>query len=958
MNRFLPLIMLFLAAIVAVVLLVPTSTSEDGGDEGVGGGAGGPAAGVLEGDAAGDAAGDTPEAGRYDESGSREDLSSEGASAVGQGGTVEVRYVDASGAPIAGLEVRAMSGTQSGFMLPFQRDQEEEGGESVQTDANGRALVPVNPGETATILARGDYWARDFCTLQPLRAGESLDLGERTLTEASRMSGVVLGADDKPLAEASVQLRVDDGAGFGLPTHGTRTDEKGQYVLGGVAAGNYRATVSGPGHAEQQIGGLPVAGSGDHEEDFRLERGRRAHGLVMDQDRNPVAGAELWVQSSGNFFIARSGADGRPMGVPGAISGRDGRFTLDGLPDGNARIVAWAEGYATASERFAGEDGEMLIELKGHARYSGTLLSPAGTPVADCELRLEPQSREDWRFWMRSARTRTDAEGHFAFEDVQPGLYEVDASTQDAAVSDLTIDLTVAQVDQELRMQAVPVMVVAVTDPNGDPLAGARVRLSGVNGRGPGGVTGFSVDVDFGDVGGAFGPGRALDKTTSEDGLACFPELSEGVYELSVRADGMATVQREVVRGRGAQREEVPLRPGADLRVRVLDGAELPVADVDVVLHDLQTDKERVKRSDLTGRAWWDGLPAGAYVVEARAGGGGGAFGNFRFMLEDETEKEEPEPEGERVELKEGAQADLVLTLEDLALPEVRVTRDGVPVAGAEVALQEPGEGSSGMSIPGLHMVGGAGQRTAADGRVKLPPVEPGKWDLVVRTSSSAAEHRETVELRAGSRLLEVQIGGATVTGQVLGDAGPLAGARVTLQPYPEGEEKSSAVSTETVIFALSGPRGEVVQMGGSTQGAVASVRTDAEGRFRLEDVPQGEWIVQVKAQGYRDFASASFRSNGDGEQQIDSCRLEQGGHIEGKAPEPPDTSANGLPNMRGSFVRLEDADGNRVQSTMARRGEYSFRDLDPGTYHVVQGDYRSPALEVKAGQTVEHDLP
>lgn len=962
MNRFLPLILLLLAGLAAILFLLPEADEADGTD-----GTDGAEAHATDGDPeagthAGGSSGTTPnpEAGSYDGV-SRDSVAEEGLATDG-GTSVTIHYVDGAGAPIRDLEVRVSErpdfDQDLGFAVsfaPFNQTKEVDGPVYV-SDAQGKAVVPIVPGSGATLVATGDYWEKSQIRLQALREGEQVDLGIQTLRSAARLQGQVLNTEGKPLGGAQINLREDGGSGFSMDRLRAETDADGHYFIGGLAAGNYRLTASGPGHAAQTVPGLEIrAGDHDVNEDFRLDAGRRAHGVIVDQDRNPIAGAELWVQNNRRVFWPDSG--GRPKGDAGATSDRSGRFYLDGLPpqDG-ARILVWSEGYAIGSTLFEKEDEELLVTLSRHSQFTGRLLAPGGAPLAGQELRLRPADQDDWRSWMRTETTTTNLEGKFEFTTVEPGLYNVEASTPEASLLDTQIDLAVDQLNTDLHLRSVPVLVVTVVDDEGSPVSGARVGLQRKQESGGQGVSGsFSISIDSSVDGVRTSMGGGETGRTDVSGRAWFPELAEGVYTLKVVADGKATIEQDLVRGRGPQQEDLTLYPGADLRVQVQDGQGNPLAGVEVALHDVTTGHERTRKSDRTGRAWWDGLAAGPYVVQARASALSMMGSASIFQMIGGPEAEKPAPTGETVDLREGDQADLVLTVKDLAIPEILVLRGDKPVGGADVRLQsKQPEGLSGFG--NMHIMGGpgGGQPTGADGKVQLDPVKPGAYELVVRASPTSPEVREDVDLHAGKQLVELHVRGGTIEGKVLGSNGPLAGARVNLQHAPK-EGETSNIRQQTMIFALSGPDGEVIEMGGSSGGELASVRTDADGGYRFEDVPAGDWIVVVRATDYSEARSDQIVVGDHGSTDAGVVRLVQGGRIEGRLPTAEEDPNNPFP--MGSFVQLNSVDGKTHESAMGRNGRYSFRDLEPGKYRVTVGEYESPALTVRAGETVTHHI-
>lgn len=151
------------------------------------------------------------------------------------------------------------------------------------------------------------------------------------------------------------------------------------------------------------------------------------------------------------------------------------------------------------------------------------------------------------------------------------------------------------------------------------------------------------------------------------------------------------------------------------------------------------------------------------------------------------------------------------------------------------------------------------------------------------------------------------------------------------------------------------GGGGEVTTFGGP---ASTSVPVDGSGRFAFEEVPPGEYVVRISAPGYAPWTSAKFALAQEQAHDVGTGRLTSGGIIKGfnRRVTPSDE-----PNVGpGAFLLLNDASGNNAGfAQTAADGSYEFRDLAPGTYVVLAPpDFNSEPIEVKAGQTVNFDVP
>ena len=87
-----------------------------------------------------------------------------------------------------------------------------------------------------------------------------------------------------------------------------------------------------------------------------LRRGLEVHGLVLDGDGRPIAGAEVEARPSSSERSGRGGAfmiefAGRRGGGddPPTLSGADGRFRLAGLAPGAHALRVSKDGFAETS---------------------------------------------------------------------------------------------------------------------------------------------------------------------------------------------------------------------------------------------------------------------------------------------------------------------------------------------------------------------------------------------------------------------------------------------------------------------------------------------------------------------------------------------------------------------------------------------------------------------------------
>lgn len=162
--------------------------------------------------------------------------------------------------------------------------------------------------------------------------------------------------------------------------------------------------------------------TGWHEHEFKLKKGSGPRGVVVNAAGQPVEGAEVAVLGFG--YVALQPGSLRSLGastVHVAKTDAAGRFSLPALLPNPQLIAVHAEqGFAELSAGELAVAGK--IALLPWGRVEGVM--KIGSKVAaDREVALVNQSTtpSGLQFDFNAYKTRTDAEGRFAFDKVPPG---------------------------------------------------------------------------------------------------------------------------------------------------------------------------------------------------------------------------------------------------------------------------------------------------------------------------------------------------------------------------------------------------------------------------------------------------------------------------------------------------------------------------------------------------------
>ncbi len=262
------------------------------------------------------------------------------------------RVVDEAGEPAAGVGVvgswtSAEYGTNPNSVRAV-------------TDARGEfVLGSIAPKSEVRVSASLGLVAQSESVTVPV-AGEGDPITLRLRKKPTlALSGRVLGADGRPLADALVRVKIRPpnermGSVGGFAFEGSeevRTGPDGRYrtpdrIPAGYA---YRVEAQAPGHepAESRW----VGGPADAIPDLTLRRsvGRREMvGRVVDSAGKPVAGAEVFQSGDG------------PRKTRGTTDA-DGRFRIPGVPDAPAFLFVSREGYRFHGRRV--DPGDRSVEF-------------------------------------------------------------------------------------------------------------------------------------------------------------------------------------------------------------------------------------------------------------------------------------------------------------------------------------------------------------------------------------------------------------------------------------------------------------------------------------------------------------------------------------------------------------------------------------------------------------------
>jgi protocatechuate 3,4-dioxygenase beta subunit len=421
-----------------------------------------------------------------------------------RGATLDVQVVRGERSePVEGAQVLLALGKEGGG---FGGD--PQGLATGVTDRTGRVTFDVAPGYIQMAFINhpdhaGGMWAAGAETLPGLLEGpedHEIRAGRQEvvfrLGDAVIVTGTVRGPDGTPVPGARVSSLVT----FQMINPAV-TDAEGHYRVAAprVPGGNLMLLVAAEGFVQDQASSM-VSGEPDEKgeivHDFTLQRAAVVTGRVVSPEGQAMAGVRVRVRGGG------AGDLGFGMFRPiEGLSGRDGRYVIDGVSPGEEMyVIARHPGFVdSATEAFAVAQGGAVrapdLVLSRGARLALTVTDPDDRPLggADVSVSLDRAASIQWdviESFQEQPDLTTDATGRVLLDRLAPGRVTITVRHEDFAGSVQHVEVKTDGAPPPLRMALRPAATVTgiVLDEAGMPVKDAWVRATGtdvvgVNGR-------------------------------------------------------------------------------------------------------------------------------------------------------------------------------------------------------------------------------------------------------------------------------------------------------------------------------------------------------------------------------------------------------------------------------------------------------------------------------------------
>ncbi|HYO12549.1 MAG TPA: carboxypeptidase-like regulatory domain-containing protein [Thermoanaerobaculia bacterium] len=285
------------------------------------------------------------------------------------GVTVEGTVVDSTGKPVAGADVQVLPlDALPGRLLHSSRDEVPKSG------LDGRfTITGLREGQRVELQG----WKQGHVAQPTVVEVPPPGPVRLVLTPAVRITGRVVREDGKPISGAWVYF-FREGSGSGIPT-----DDQGRFEMRkGPGEIDIRATADGYLPKEMRI----EAAAGQEVEDLRivLRKGAVVTGRVLGPDGAPVPGAEV------RALLAPSGNRFHSLAAPEVKADGEGRYRLEGIPEGRRSIAASHPELQRAVKDLDVRPGENRLDLQLGQGFpvTGRVVDAEGRPVEGARVVL------------------------------------------------------------------------------------------------------------------------------------------------------------------------------------------------------------------------------------------------------------------------------------------------------------------------------------------------------------------------------------------------------------------------------------------------------------------------------------------------------------------------------------------------------------------------------------------
>ena len=278
--------------------------------------------------------------------------------------TLAGRVVDAQGAPLSWAYVIAERPTWS----------------ETKTGRDGAFLLDD--------LRNADYelivWHKEYAPVRLQSVPAGMDDLEVVLEARGSIEGrVVDAATGSPVTDFEILDWSRRAHYNGQASYVRISNGEGRFALTGVEPGQSAVIVRAKGYAPTSSEPIPVrSGKTTRDVIARLKPARVVEGLVLNPEGRPTGEAHIYLAEEMAFHYMM-------LDHALAVTGADGRFTLESVPVDAAHIVAWHPRYAAARTSIPKGTGkaEATLKLRPGGVVKGVVRA-AGVPIPNVRVQV------------------------------------------------------------------------------------------------------------------------------------------------------------------------------------------------------------------------------------------------------------------------------------------------------------------------------------------------------------------------------------------------------------------------------------------------------------------------------------------------------------------------------------------------------------------------------------------
>ena len=804
-----------------------------------------------------------------------------------------------SGLLDGGVDEGDGDGTRGGDSSMLDGNAEADA-ESREADANASPVLFGSSGEQR--VGSGDLIARvmDFGTREPV-AGATVLLAGR-------------GHGDE-------EVRVE-----------IETASDGGLFARDVAAGSgYQLLVSDAEGRELQLSGISIAPDGVQDlGDLWMGRSGMLRGRVIDTANQPAGHAEILVFRGSvsahelqiNWRELIEELDQEPVPAARAKADGAGRFEVQDVPPGPTVVLVRAEGHAPAYRTLlmapdGPVDGEVEIIVVPVPPLRGRVVDTSGAAISGARVAVISQGGDMESVAYGRQYTETEPDGSFTITSTPAGG-RIAAVVAHPEYATTFFQVNDAEGIVELKLAAAAEVVLEFKDERGVPIEDAKITamvmssLEGNEGNILVGRTDFSGRYSF-----KAGVGQLLMVFFDHEDYASSTWMGMAAGQMTMGLKGPK--DNALKEGRNVMPFEVTRSVRVHGRVTGAGGGPIVGAQVSTLSMSGMGGSPPVV-TDASGAYELQvaPMPMGT-MLRVKAPGWVVPMAQMRVEIEEDVLDVEHDLELQRAAVVRGRVLD----------------ERGQTLAGVRVRIRASGNAGA------MAQIDPAGSRaetfTTAEGTYLFDSVIAGEsYHVLARRSGYLDGATEAFAVGAGAvvKAPDLKMGrGATVGLRVTGPSGnALAGARVQVTLQRDGD---------TVFDPMERWRN------------FADLRTDAEGRVSVGDLPEGQVTFVITSPGMAREETKLTISEDEAPPAEISVRLQRGSRIAGRVV---DTDGRAV---EGAWVNLMDHSGEtpnmRGGSRTDAEGRFEVIDLPEGVYelHVSHAEYGEfPERNVNTGDT------